>query len=146
MLFPASHFYSPVVVLAENDARAEQVWQARNGQLGIELLDHSRCSVFNEWLPQFVADDGYLDEENSNAPTSFFNVNDQFSWLDARALVAILRQIRPSRTIEIGSCISSLRGADRNSRIFARIAGVRLPRAISAVVLERWASWLNATD
>lgn len=119
MLFPIGHFYSPVVDVAEIEARAEYIWRERIEQLGIDFRDQSHLNVLSAWFPRFIADYDYPDEGDSTAPTSFFNLNDQFSWLDARALFVFLRHLRPRRMIEIGSGFSSLLVADVNRRFLS---------------------------
>jgi len=116
-LFPDGHFYSPVVdpnVLAEH---AERLWpQQPETMSGIDLNDDSHRRVLQEWFPKFIADYDYPDHGEPFAPTGYFNLNDQFAWLDARTLFVFLRQFRPRRMIEVGSGYSSLLVADVNRR------------------------------
>ncbi|HZI83115.1 MAG TPA: class I SAM-dependent methyltransferase, partial [Casimicrobiaceae bacterium] len=52
----------------------------------------------------------------SDNPLQFYVDNDQFGWLDCRALFVLLRAWRPKRFVEVGSGFSTLLVADVNKR------------------------------
>lgn len=115
--FPPGHFYSPIVdteALAEERAR---IWPADPQVAGIEFDDASHRHVLQDVLPRQLPAYDYPETlPDSDTLTSFYTRNSQFSWLDARALFALLREWRPRRIVEVGSGYSSLLMADVNRR------------------------------
>jgi hypothetical protein len=117
--FPAGHFYSPVVDVGDVASRAAAIWPPQPVVQGIDFDDGSHRRVLEEVFPKFMGDFDYPEQLlPGSAPTQFFTANDQFGWLDARALFVLLRQWRPRRLIEVGSGYSSLLIADINRRWF----------------------------
>lgn len=115
-IFPIGHFYSPIVDTVQVSQFADRVWEHRVGCAGIDFNAASHLQVLEQWFPQFVGDYDYPDHGEPSNPNGFFSLNDQFSWLDARTLFVLLRQLRPRRVIEVGSGFSSLLIADVNQR------------------------------
>lgn len=112
---PNGHFYSPVTDPADLAVRENEIWPVRPGPcLGIDFNNDSHLRVLEEWFPRHIADYDY--PEHKQTPNRFFTQNSQFSWLDARMLFVLLREVRPARMIEIGSGFSSLLVADVNVR------------------------------
>ncbi len=115
--FPPGHFYSPIVdteALAEERAR---IWPADPQVAGIEFDDASHRHVLQDVLPRQLPAYDYPETlPDSDTLSSFYTRNSQFSWLDARALFALLREWRPRRIVEVGSGYSSLLMADVNRR------------------------------
>ncbi len=110
-IFPYGHFYSPIVDpanLSGNDA----LFAPRQTLAGIDFRPELHTQILREWFPKFLPDYDYPDEGDIHEPTSYFHNNDQFSWLDARALYVMLRQLQPRSIIEVGSGFSSLLIAD----------------------------------
>ena len=115
--FPPGHFYSPIVdteALAKERAR---IWPADPQVAGIEFDDASHRHVLQDVLPRQLPAYDYPETlPDSDTLSSFYTRNSQFSWLDARALFALLREWRPRRIVEVGSGYSSLLMADVNRR------------------------------
>ncbi len=107
--FPIGHFYSPIVDPA---TLSETLFAARRDLAGIDFQHERHRQILREWFPLYLPDYDYPDEGDVHEPTSYFHNNDQFSWLDPRALYVILRHLRPRRIIEVGSGFSSLLIAD----------------------------------
>lgn len=84
---------------------------------GIDFRPEKHVEILTTWFPEFLPHYAYPDEGDPNAPTSFYSLNDQFAWLDARALYVFLCKLRPARVIEVGSGFSSLLIADVNERL-----------------------------
>jgi methyltransferase family protein len=118
-LFPLGHFYSPIVDVEELRAREARVWPAEPRVLGIDFNDAHHERVLREYFPLFYPDFAYPGKA-SDDPLEFFLDNDQFSWLDCRALFVLLRAWRPGRFIEVGSGFSTLLVADVNRRFLDR--------------------------
>lgn len=115
--FPPGHFYSPIVdteALAKERAR---IWPSDPQVVGIDFDDASHRQVLQDVLPRQLPAYDYPETlPDSDTLSSFYTRNSQFSWLDARALFALLREWRPRRVIEVGSGYSSLLMADVNRR------------------------------
>jgi hypothetical protein len=114
-LFPAGHFYSPIVDVVELRARQARIWPEKPEVLGIDFNHAHHERVLREYFPAFYSDFAYPKEPDGN-PLTFYLDNDQFSWLDCRALFVLLRAWRPKRFIEVGSGFSTLLVADVNRR------------------------------
>lgn len=127
---PVGHFYSPIVDPAELVDRTEQLWPDQPETPGvdfnpdqpqtpgIDFNDDYHLRVLEEWFPQFIS--GY-DYPSSSTQTDselkgFYTKNSQFTWLDSRALLVLMRAWQPRRIIEVGSGYSSLLMADVNRR------------------------------
>jgi hypothetical protein len=117
-LFPPGHFYSPVANVEELRAQAQRIWPDRPAVLGIDFDDASHERVLREYFPAFYPDFAYPAKPDGN-PLGFYVENDQFSWLDCRALFVLLRAWRPRRFIEVGSGFSTLLVADVNRRFLS---------------------------
>lgn len=118
--FPPGHFYSPIVdtdALAQDRAR---VWPGDPQILGIDFDEASHRHVLQDVLPRYLPAYDYPETlPDSDVLRAFYTRNSQFSWLDARALFALLREWRPRRIVEVGSGYSSLLMADVNRRFLA---------------------------
>src|SRR5215831_15953132 len=114
-LFPAGHFYSPIVDTSELRARQSSLWPGAHTILGIDFNDAYHGKVLGEYFPQYYGEFAYpLRSDGDNL--TFYVENDQFSWLDCRALFVLLRAWQPKRFIEVGSGFSTLLVADVNRR------------------------------
>lgn len=115
--FPDGHFYSPIVSKAELESNAAWTWPEKPRILGIDFNEAEQTRWLTEVLPRHLPDFDYPDEPDGRGNGSGFYIkNPAFSWLDARMLFALLRELRPRRMIEIGSGFSSLLTADVNRR------------------------------
>jgi hypothetical protein len=114
-LFPPGHFYSPIVDVDELRAREALVWPPEPAVLGIDFNDAHHERVLREYFPAFYPDFTYPKKPDGD-PLTFYLDNDQFSWLDCRALFVLLRAWRPKRFVEVGSGFSTLLVADVNRR------------------------------
>ncbi len=114
-LFPAGHFYSPIVDPATVDAA--RTWPQSPVVAGVDFNDASHETILRRDFARFHP---LFDYPQSLPLTDdldrFFVQNDQFSWLDCRALFVLLLAWRPRRVIEVGSGFSSLLLADVNRR------------------------------
>ncbi len=114
-LFPPGHFYSPIVDVAELRGQQSRVWPSEPEVLGIDFNDAYHEQVLRDFFPSFYPDFAYPLRFDGN-PLTFYVENDQFSWLDCRALFVLLRVWRPRRFVEVGSGFSTLLVADVNRR------------------------------
>lgn len=124
---PPGHFYSPVVDPATLGARVAELWPAQPRILGIDFNDDSHLHLLRDVLPRYLPEYDYAeqDEGGDEQLERFYTRNSQFSWLDSRALFALLRHWRPRRVIEVGSGYSSLLMADVNQRFLGGECEIR---------------------
>ena len=117
--FPPGHFYSPIVDVDELRREQARVWPIKPQVLGIDFNDLYHQRVLHEYFPAFYPDFAYPQHHDGN-PLTFYIENDQFSWLDCRALFVLLRAWQPKRFIEVGSGFSTLLVADVNARFLSQ--------------------------
>lgn len=111
------HFYSPIVDPEELANQQDRLWPTKPEILGIDFNDAEHERVLRDVLPRYLAEYDYPERlDETPELTRFFTQNSQFSWLDSRALFALLREWRPKRFVEIGSGFSTLLAADVNRR------------------------------
>lgn len=124
---PDGHFYSPIVDTDDLAARADALWPAQPTLAGIDFDDASHAvlldGAFRRFLPEY--DYPEHDPREDADLDAFYTRNSQFSWLDARALFALMREWRPARVIEVGSGYSSLLMADVNRRFLDGACDIR---------------------
>jgi hypothetical protein len=117
---PNGHFYSPVVDPKDIAAQIDRVWPTHPCVLGIDFDDESHRHILESIFPRYFPDYDYPEKvAESDEIVSFFTQNSQFSWLDARASFALLREWRPRRLLEVGSGFSTLLAADVKRRFLA---------------------------
>ena len=143
MFSAPGHFYSPIVDVAELRKHDARIWPANPTVLGIDFNDRHHERVLREYFPLFHRDFAYPARPDGT-PLTFHTDNDQFGWLDCRALFVLLRAWRPKRFVEVGSGFSTLLVADVNRRFLdgsMRISCIEpFPRAflrLPALGLER---------
>ena len=116
---PPGHFYSPLVDAKELAAERERLWPAKPATEGIDWNDDGHRQILTEAFPRYLPLYDYP-ERLADGPdlVDFYTRNEQFSWLDPRALFVFLHAWRPRRVIEVGSGYSSLLIANVNRRWF----------------------------
>jgi SAM-dependent methyltransferase/predicted O-methyltransferase YrrM len=116
---PLGHYYSPLPDQTElaSSPRRSQIWPPVPRETpGIDWRDADQLRLVRDVFarqPQLQL----LDDE-SDDPTEYFALNDQYPFLDARLLEAMLNHLRPRRVIEVGSGFSSLITARVNREHF----------------------------
>ncbi|QWF80312.1 class I SAM-dependent methyltransferase [Amycolatopsis sp. CA-230715] len=101
---PPGHFYSPYADPAEVEKRSGAIFDTRSLPAGIDLRDDEQVALFEKLAP-LAKDLPFPVTEGGEF--RFFYDNSAYSWSDAIVLHAMLRHIRPSKVIEIGSGYSS---------------------------------------
>jgi hypothetical protein len=116
---PPGHFYSPIVDPEEAAADRERLWPAKPTIGGVDWNDAGHQQILSESFPRYLPLYDYP-ETLADGPdlVDFYTRNEQFSWLDPRALFVLFHAWRPRRVIEVGSGYSSLLMADINRRWF----------------------------
>ncbi|WP_006788225.1 class I SAM-dependent methyltransferase [Thiorhodospira sibirica] len=117
-LFPAGHFYSPVVDTIDIAARQDAIWPSTPPVLpGIDFNARQQLEFLERDIGSIGAVFDYpATRAEVDSDAKFFLENGLFGGLDARALFAMLLKLRPRRMIEVGSGFSSLLSADVNRR------------------------------
>jgi predicted O-methyltransferase YrrM len=112
--WPLGHFYSPVpdtLGLAEPSERA-RVWPVSAPALpGIDWRPDAQLALVRDTL---AAQERIRFPDASDDPAQYHTGSPQFSAVDAWALQAMLRHVRPRRLVEIGCGWSSLVTAQVN--------------------------------
>ena len=97
--FPAGHFYSPVVsaeILREPDE--SRIWPGEvQDPAGIDLRGEDQLALLRR------LGEHRFSHEPRGLPQEYDPANDQFPLQDAAALYGMVRLLRPSRIVEIGS-------------------------------------------
>src|SRR5688500_7589686 len=120
-LFPDGHFYSPVVDTDEALADQSRIWHGKTSVPGIDMREERHRVLLVEHFPALLRDYDYPLEGPEDENLSFYyEHNSQFRWMDSRSLFCLLRMIRPTRLIEVGSGYSSLLINDVNTRFLER--------------------------
>lgn len=114
-LYPAGHFYSPVVDSEELAARQEKIWHGRDEMPGVEWNARQQLGLLQNVFKEYAAEIVYPMDPPATGIGYYYN-NDQFPMLDAEVLYCMLCHFQPKRMIEIGSGFSSLITADVNRR------------------------------
>ena len=122
--WPLGHFYSPVpdtVALAREPDHA-RVWPADEPELpGIDWRADAQVALLEELAAQerLAFPDGPTGD-----PAVYHTGNEMFSAVDAWALQAMLRRVRPGRLLEVGCGWSSLVTAQVNREVLGRAVAV----------------------
>jgi predicted O-methyltransferase YrrM len=106
--FPLGHYYSPLPDQRElaREPHRSRLWPERERPIpGVDWNEDEQARLADTFAQQ---DRLALVDEETTDPTVYWTRNDQYPALDAWALEAMLRYLRPRRMIEIGSGYSSL--------------------------------------
>lgn len=115
-LYPAGHFYSPIVDPVDMKSRESQIWHGRDEMPGIQWNVTSQLDLLNNVFGKYTSGINYPVKKSANE-VGYYYANDQFPVLDAEVLYCMLCHYQPKHMIEIGSGFSSLITADVNRRI-----------------------------
>jgi hypothetical protein len=113
--WPAGHFYSPVPSRDEIRRREAEIFAVPPTVPGIDLNEDGQLALLRE-----IA--GFHDElpfgETPAAPLRFGYDNPNFSYGEAAILFGMMRRLKPSRIVEIGSGHSTCLMVDTNRHFF----------------------------
>lgn len=111
-LFPAGHFYSPYPDLKDIEGRRGAIFDRTSKEVpGIDLREEQQVALVEQIAAQYYDDFPYQSAAEGNR---FRLENGAFSCCDAVILFGMLRILKPSRVIEIGSGHSSALMLDVN--------------------------------
>lgn len=116
-LFPDGHFYSPVVDTDEVRRNSERIWPWELTVPGVDMREQLHRDLLVNHFPTLLTDYQYPLQGPSDDELSFYyEENSQFRFMDSRSLFCLMRMIRPSPIVEVGSGYSSLLMFVVNSR------------------------------
>lgn len=105
MFVPPGHFYSPIPSLKDIEGREDQIWgNARKELIGIDMQEKEQLRLLKEFKV-FYED---LPFQAFPSPTTRYHYeNPHYSYADGIFLYSMMRKLKPSKIIEIGSGFSS---------------------------------------
>jgi predicted O-methyltransferase YrrM len=110
------HYYSPIPDKKEAiELTGKQLSQIQDIQ-GIELNDPQQLALF-EKLVGFMRESSFRNDEKLTTHR-FFNKNGIYAGSDTLILEAMIRQLQPTRIIEVGSGYTSMLMLDINEKYF----------------------------
>jgi hypothetical protein len=111
--FPAGHFYSSVVSLADMAERQDYIWPMHIDKKisDIDLNESQQLRLFEKLSQDF---DKLGISENKEKGYRYFFKNSYFSYGDGMILGSLMKSFKPKRIIEIGSGFSSALMLDIN--------------------------------
>ncbi len=115
--FPPGHFYSPIVAVDDIRRRENSIWHPKN-EPGpeIQMRTEKQLELLKD-LEKYYEQQPFMQIAGTNLRYNFDN--EYFSYSDGILLYSILRHIKPSRIIEVGSGYSSALMIDVNQYFFS---------------------------
>lgn len=102
---PPGHFYSPFPDLADYERRAPALRDPDRPLAGVDLREADQLALVDE-LAGLVADAPFPEHEGEGRWRYWYD-NPAYSYGDGVVLHGMLRRLRPSRVVEVGSGYSS---------------------------------------
>jgi hypothetical protein len=110
------HYYSPIPDVEELRAHQEQIFRREKQSLdGIEINDKLMLEYLSYFAPYFS---DFPFQEKKTSKFRFWLDNGVYPRGDAVVLYSMMRHLKPSRIIEVGSGMSSCLMLDTNERFF----------------------------
>lgn len=139
--FPAGHYYSPIVSVADLEKREASIWgsEAVDGISGIDLKTERQLdlvSSFHKYYEEIPFGD------HKKEGLRYYFVNDFYAYTDAIVLYAMMRHCMPKHIIEVGSGFSSAVMLDTNELFFDN----QIKLTFVEPYTERLNSLLNESD
>jgi Methyltransferase domain len=113
MEYPPGHFYSLIPSLTDIRARASKIFATPSSLPGIDLREEQQLDLVSR-LASYYPDQPF--ESEPVLGLRYFFDNNSFSYGDALVLYSMIRELRPSRIIEVGSGFSSAAMIDTSER------------------------------
>jgi predicted O-methyltransferase YrrM len=111
--FPPGSYYSPIPSVTEVRRREDSLFASRRELPGIDLREIEQLALINEFA-NYYPDFPFTDE--STPPHRYYLNNRFFGYGDGVILYSIMRHVRPTRVVEIGSGFSSALMLDVNEQ------------------------------
>lgn len=118
-IFPAGHFYSPIVDRNFVKRYESYLWRFKKDEeiLGFDINRTEQKKLLELEFTKFLKDFDYPAEKIEGRIT-YYQKNGMFSGLDSRALFVMIHKFLPKRIVEVGGGFSSLLMMDINNRFF----------------------------
>jgi predicted O-methyltransferase YrrM len=115
--FPAGHYYSPVISIADVKKREFEIWKNadKDGIEGIQLRTEEQIKLIQQFT-KFYEEIPFKSEKQNNV--RYYFENTFYSYTDGIVLYSMIRHYEPKRIIEIGSGFSSAVMLDTNQFFF----------------------------
>ena len=113
--WPPGHYYSPIVSVEEIRKNEERVFHIFDRVPGVDLNETTQLTVLDE-LAEFYGTMSFLPKKSPNG--RYFFENEMYSYADGIVLYAMIRRLKPSKIVEIGSGFSSCVILDTNDAFF----------------------------
>ncbi len=140
-LFPAGHFYSPIVNPEEINKREKEIWKDNNEKkLGLISLNSEFQLNLLTHLNAFYSEMPFQKKKHNGL--RYYFENKFYSYTDAIILYSLIRHFEPKHIIEIGSGFSSALMLDVNQLFFKN----KINTTFIDPNPERLYSILNTTD
>ena len=116
-LWPPGHYYSPIVSVDQIQAKEDRFFSLPDAIPGVDLNESRQLGVLDDFA-------GFYKEMPFNSEKSgcrrYYFENEMYSYADAIVLYSMIRRLRPTRIVEIGSGFSSCVVLDTNELFFSR--------------------------
>ena len=131
---PPGHFYSPIISYKDVRNRQEDIWNNKKEEiLDINLNLEEQFNLIQSFKKFY--DEIPFDKESNSKHRYYYN-NIMYSYCDAIFLHCLLRKVKPSNLIEIGSGFSSALMLDTND--------LNLNNKINLTFIEPYPNRLNS--
>ena len=139
--FPAGHYYSPIVSVADLEKREASIWgsAAVDGITGIDLKTEQQLELVRNFY-KYYEEIPFGDQKKDGL--RYYFVNDFYLYTDAIILYAIMRHYKPKHIVEVGSGFSSAVMLDTNELFFDN----QIKLTFVEPYTERLNSLLNESD
>jgi SAM-dependent methyltransferase/predicted O-methyltransferase YrrM len=125
--FTPGHYYSPMYDARELESRRDRIWPSRpRATPDIDWRDQAQLDLCEDVFSASQLLEFRQDEPVD--PTEYWALNDQYPPLDAWVLAGLVRHLRPTLMIEVGSGYSSL--------VTARVNREQLDESMKFVCIE----------
>ncbi|MFM0264767.1 class I SAM-dependent methyltransferase [Paraburkholderia sediminicola] len=114
---PPGHFYSPIPSLDDVRREEAKLFDTTHRTMpGVELREQEQLALLAQFAERFYADMPFQADKVENL--RFYFENPMFSYGDAISLYSMIRHLKPSRIVEVGSGFSSAVALDTNDLFF----------------------------
>jgi predicted O-methyltransferase YrrM len=95
-----NHYYEPV---PDTSKLSEDTWSKRSALVGIDIGEKGQMELLAELVSKFKREYDSFPKKKTAVPHEFSFENDSFGPVDAEVLYCMVRHLKPSKILEIGS-------------------------------------------
>ena len=139
--FPAGHYYSPIVSVADVEKRVASIWESEavDGISGIDLKKEEQLALVRNFY-EYYEEIPFGDHKKDGL--RYYFVNDFYLYTDAIILYSMMRHYKPKHIVEVGSGFSSAVMLDTNELFFDK----QIKLTFIEPYTERLNTLLNESD